>query len=77
MLIGLNLLSHSHTSLSIQRVKIMLLLMLSRKSMLLTQLDVKVHGFESLRDLYACDLEFSASYRLCTDGKACEKISYI
>jgi hypothetical protein len=71
MLNGLNLLSHSHTSLSIQRVKIMLLLMLSlSESMLLTQLDVKVPGLESLRDLYSIDPEFSASYRLCTDGKA-------
>jgi hypothetical protein len=46
---------------------------LSRKSMLLTQLDVKVPGLESLRDLYATDLEFSASYRLCTYGKAWDK----
>jgi hypothetical protein len=38
--------------------------------MLLTQLDVKVPGLESLRDLYSTDPEFSASYRLCTDGKA-------
>jgi hypothetical protein len=46
---------------------------LSQKSMLLTQLDVKVPGLESLHDLYATDPEFSASYRLCTDGKAWEK----
>jgi hypothetical protein len=39
----------------------------------LTQLDVKVPGLESLRDLYATDPEFSAPYRLCTDGKAWEK----
>jgi hypothetical protein len=42
----------------------------SRKSMLLTQLDVKVPGLEGLHDLYATNPEFSASYRLCTDGKA-------
>jgi hypothetical protein len=41
--------------------------------MLLTQLDVKVPGSESLRDLYATDPEFSAPYWLCTDGKAWEK----
>jgi hypothetical protein len=48
----------------------MLLLMLYWKSMLLTQLDDKVPGLESLRDLYATDPEFLASYRLCIDGKA-------
>jgi hypothetical protein len=47
---------------------------LSRKSMLLTQLDVKVPGLESLRDLYVTNPEFSAPYRLCTDGKAWKNI---
>jgi hypothetical protein len=45
----------------------------SQKSMLLTQLDVKVPGLEHLRDLYATDPEFLAPYRLFTDGKAWEK----
>jgi hypothetical protein len=45
----------------------------SQKSMLLTQLDVKVPSLESLCGLYPTDPEFSASYRLCTDGKAWEK----
>jgi hypothetical protein len=40
--------------------------------MLLTQLVVKVLGLESLCDLYATDPKFSASYRMCTDGKAWE-----
>jgi hypothetical protein len=46
---------------------------LSHKSMLLTQLDVKVPDLESLRDLYAIDPDFSAPYQLCTDMKAWEK----
>ena len=32
---------------------------LSRKNMLLTHLDVKVTGLESLRDLYTNDTDFS------------------
>jgi hypothetical protein len=50
---------------------------LSWKSMLLTQLDVKVPGLESLRDLYATDPEFSSPYRLCGDGESMGKISYV
>ena len=46
---------------------------LSRKNMLLTLLDVKVPGLESLRDLYAADRDFAAPYSLCTAGKAWEK----
>ena len=39
---------------------------LSRKNMLLTQLDVKVPGLESLRELYATDADFAEPYRLCS-----------
>ena len=46
---------------------------LSRKNMLLTQLDVQVPGLESLRDLYATDPDFLAPYKLCSDVKAWEK----
>jgi hypothetical protein len=46
---------------------------LSRKNMLLTQLDIKVHGLESLCDLYATNHDFSASYNMCTGGKAWDK----
>src|SRR4051812_35152174 len=46
---------------------------LSRKNMLLTHLDVKVPGLESLRALYATDHDFAAPYGLCTNGKAWEK----
>jgi hypothetical protein len=46
---------------------------LSRKNMLLTQLDIKVPGIESLRDLYATDHNFLAPYNMCTGGKAWHK----
>ncbi|KAK1608467.1 hypothetical protein QYE76_032140 [Lolium multiflorum] len=38
---------------------------LSRKNMLLTQLDVKIPGLEILCDLYATDHDFVEPYRLC------------
>jgi hypothetical protein len=41
--------------------------------MLLTQLDIKVPGLESLCDLYASDHDFSAPYSMCTGGKAWDK----
>ncbi|KAK1595908.1 hypothetical protein QYE76_018330 [Lolium multiflorum] len=46
---------------------------LSRKNMLLTQLDVKIPGLEVLCDLYATDHDFAEPYRLCAIGKAWEK----
>ncbi|KAK1616665.1 hypothetical protein QYE76_022182 [Lolium multiflorum] len=46
---------------------------LSRKNMLLTQLDVKIPGLEILCDLYATDHDFAEPYRLCAIGKAWEK----
>ena len=46
---------------------------LSRKSMLLTHLDVQVPGLESLRDLYANDTDFSMPFAKCSDVKAWEK----
>jgi hypothetical protein len=47
---------------------------LSRKHMLFTQLDVKVPGLESLCALYATDVDFAEPYRLCSLGKACDKL---
>jgi hypothetical protein len=41
--------------------------------MLLTQLNIKVSGLESLCDLYATDLDFSVPYSMCTGGKAWDK----
>ncbi|KAK1651489.1 hypothetical protein QYE76_069294, partial [Lolium multiflorum] len=38
---------------------------LSRKNMLLTQLDVNIPGLEILCDLYATDHDFAEPYRLC------------
>ncbi|KAK1681165.1 hypothetical protein QYE76_042013 [Lolium multiflorum] len=46
---------------------------LSRKTMLLTHLDVKIPGLEVLCDLYATDHDFAEPYRLCVIGKAWEK----
>jgi hypothetical protein len=46
---------------------------LSRKHMLLTQLDVKVTGLESLCALYATNVDFAEPYRLCSLGKAWDK----
>jgi hypothetical protein len=38
---------------------------LSRKIMLLTQLDTNILGLESICELYATDYDFAESYRLC------------
>jgi len=46
---------------------------LSRKSVLLNQLEVKVLGLESLKGLYNNDPEFSEPYNHCKDGKGWEK----
>ncbi|XP_024310345.1 uncharacterized protein LOC112268657 [Brachypodium distachyon] len=46
---------------------------LSRKVVLLSQLDVKVPGLESLRNLYISDRDFAAPFNLCKDGKGWDK----
>jgi len=46
---------------------------LSRKSVLLNQLEVKVLGPKSLKDMYKNDHEFSKPYNHCRDGKGWEK----
>jgi len=46
---------------------------LSWKSVLLNQLEVKVLGLESLKDLHNNDAEFSQPYNHCKDGKGWEK----
>src|SRR4051812_43651864 len=46
---------------------------LSRKNMLLTHLDVKIPGLESLCDLYATDHDFAEPYRLCLLRNAWDK----
>ena len=46
---------------------------LSRKSVLLNQLEVKVLGLESLKGLYNNDPKFSELYNHCKDGKGWEK----
>ena len=46
---------------------------LSRRNVLLNQLEVKVPGLEGLKDLYHTDHEFSEPYEKCTAGKGWEK----
>ena len=46
---------------------------LSRKNMLLTNLDVKIPGFESICELYATDNDFAEPYCLCALRNAWDK----
>jgi hypothetical protein len=46
---------------------------LSRRNVLLNQLEVKVLGLENLNEMYNDDPEFLASYIHCKDGKGWEK----
>jgi len=50
---------------------------LSQKSVLLNQLEVKVLGLESLKDMYNNDPEFSEPYSYCKDGKGWKNITYM
>jgi hypothetical protein len=49
---------------------------LSRKKVLLNQLDVKVPGLEHIKELYYANHEFSKPYAKCTTGKGWENIIY-
>ena len=73
MLNGLSSLNPSHTIKYKKGKENVVADALSRKSMLLTQLDVQVLGLESLRDLYANDTDFSMPFAKCSDVKAWEK----
>jgi hypothetical protein len=46
---------------------------LSCKNILLNQLEVKVLGLESIKELYSTNHEFSEPYDKCTTGKGWEK----
>jgi len=46
---------------------------LSRKNVLVNQLEVKVPGIESIKELYPVDHEFSKPYAKCTARKGWEK----
>jgi hypothetical protein len=46
---------------------------LSRRNVLLNQLEVKVLGLENLKEMYNDDLEFLKPYNHCKDGKGWEK----
>ena len=46
---------------------------LSRKSVLLNQLEVKIPGLEYIKELYATDLVFAEPYLKCQEGKGWDK----
>jgi hypothetical protein len=46
---------------------------LSRRHALLTQLDAKILGLESIKELYATDSYFAEPYAKCGNGKGWEK----
>jgi hypothetical protein len=46
---------------------------LSRRNVLLNQLEVKVLGLENLKEMYNDDPKFSEPYNHCKDGKGWEK----
>jgi hypothetical protein len=46
---------------------------LSRRIVLLNQLEVKVLGLENLKEMYEYDPKFSEPYNHCKDGKGWEK----
>jgi hypothetical protein len=46
---------------------------LSRRNVLLNQLELKVLGLENFKEMYNDDPEFSEPYNHCKDGKGWEK----
>ena len=46
---------------------------LSRRHVLLAQLDTKIFGLESIKDLYAQDSYFAAPFSKCSTGRGWEK----
>jgi hypothetical protein len=50
---------------------------LSRRNVLLNQLEVKVLGLENLKEMYNDDPEFSKPYNHCKDGKGWKNIIYM
>ena len=69
MLNGLNSLRLSLMSLNTRRVKKMLLLMLSRRYTMLSQLDFKIFGLETIKDQYVHDAEFKDVCRIVKKGE--------
>jgi hypothetical protein len=49
---------------------------LSRQHILLAELDIKVLGLESIKELYAHDSYFAAPYSKCSQGKGWEKFHF-
>jgi hypothetical protein len=47
---------------------------LSRCYNMLSQLDYKIFGLETLKELYAIDLDFKDAYENCRDGRTWQKI---
>jgi hypothetical protein len=46
---------------------------LSRRCVLITQLDTKVLGLESIKTLYVADADFKEPFSHCIDGKGWDK----
>jgi hypothetical protein len=46
---------------------------LSRRYNMLSQLDYKIFGLETLKDLYATDLDFKDAYENCREGRPWQK----
>jgi hypothetical protein len=49
---------------------------LSRQHVLLAELDIKVLGLESIKELYAHDSYFGAPYSKCSQGKGWENFHF-
>jgi hypothetical protein len=69
MLSGLNLLKLFLTSLSTRKGRKMFADDLSRRYTMLSQLDRKIFGLESIKELYATDVDFKDAYENCRDGR--------
>jgi hypothetical protein len=41
---------------------------------MLSQLDYKIFGLETLKELYATDLDFKDDYENCREGRTCQKV---
>jgi hypothetical protein len=46
---------------------------LSRRYTMLSQLDHKIFGFDSIKELYATDFDFKDSYENCREGRTWNK----
>jgi hypothetical protein len=68
MLSGLNLLKLFITSLSTRGKENVIVDALSRRYIMLSQLDHKIFCLESIKELYATDIDFKDAYENCREG---------